>query len=526
MPIYKEITERMPGGFIVYEANASEKILFANSAAIKIFGCSTFDEFMNYVKGSFLGMIYSDDLTSVEESINSQVNNTENNTDHVLYRIKRKDGSIRWLEDFGHLVHTEKGDLFYVFLYDVTEKKLAEEEAKRAEEAFMCEKSLNEAKNAFIFNLSHDFRTPMNAIIGYLQLAKQHVKEPEVCLDHLAKVETASHLLLALLDDLLELAALDARGVQLKATPVNFAAAITDAVDLFRPELTKKKLQLNLDLAAGQTEVLLDAPRFQRALANLLSNACKFTPEGGSITVAIKRTRESESGGFARFQVSVTDTGIGMEPEFVKRAFGAFEREETSTKSGRIGTGIGLTVCKRILDIMGGSVEAQSTKGQGSTFTLSLPLKLVQPKPHTPSVTHAEPAATPTTGKGRILLVEDIEINRMMAETILSEFGFDVESVPDGCDAVDIVCSKPPHYYTAILMDIQMPVMNGYEATRAIRAHEREDLQTLPIIALSANARPEDKEQSFASGMNAHVAKPFDVEGLIATIDRYRENPA
>lgn len=519
MPIYEKITERMPGGFIVYEATPEAKILFANTATIKMFGCETIDEFMDYVHGSFNGMVYHDDVDSVNDSIDQQIADNKNKNDHVIYRIKRKDGSIRWIDDFGHFVTTENaGDLYYVFIYDITDKKLAEDEAKRAEEALTCEKRLNEAKNTFIFNLSHDFRTPINAILGYLQLAKKHINEPDIANDHLDKVATAGKLLLALIDDLLDLSALDANGIRLRSEPKDLSQVVADTLDMFKPQFTTKNFQVELDLAAGQVEVVVDAPRFQRALSNIVSNACKFTPPEGKIKFSIKRTRESESG-FARFEIAVTDSGIGMSEDFLSRIFVAFERERSSTKSGHLGTGIGLTVAKRIMDIMGGTIRVESTQGVGSTFTLSLPLKIY--KAQAAEVKPEKIERQPLRGKGRILLVEDIEINRLMAETILTEFGFEVESVPDGCDAVDKVASTPEYYYTAILMDIQMPVMNGYEATRAIRALGRPDIPDLPIIALSANARPEDKEKSFESGMNAHVAKPFDVEGLIATINKY-----
>ena len=335
---------------------------------------------------------------------------------------------------------------------------------------------------------------------------------------HLDKVHSAGQLLLALIDDLLELSSLDAKGVRIKTEVNDLADVVDDTIDMFRPDFENKHIEIKTDLKLGDVKVLIDAPRFQRALGNILSNACKFTPEQGQVQVQISKSESSDSG-FVRFEVAVQDNGCGMSEDFLKRAFQAFEREETSTRSGQIGTGIGLTVTKRIMDIMGGSVRGTSTKGEGSTFVLSLPLKLYEQEEVVRE--KSTPVVQNPVGKGRILLVEDIEINRMMAETILMEFGFDVESVPDGCDAVEAVKNHPEGYYIAVLMDIQMPVMNGYEATRAIRALDRKDVETLPIIALSANSRPEDKEMSFESGMNAHVAKPFDVEGLIATIHKY-----
>lgn len=521
MPIFENVTERMPGGFVVYTADKEEKILHVNAAALDIYGCATREEFMEHVGGSFHGMVHEEDKAAVEAAIAEQIRASTDRLDNVIYRIRRKDGLTRWVEDFGHLVHTEKlGDLYYVFLYDITEKKLAEDEARRIGEALLCEKRVNESKNAFIFNLSHDIRTPMNAILGYAELARTHLDDAAVARDHLDKVIIAGKHLLTLIDDLLELSELDANGVHPRPEEHRLGTVLQETLDMLRADFDAKHIALGME-GDVDVNVLIDASRFQRALSHLLSNAAKFTPEKGTVTISIRHTPASASG-YARFEVAVKDTGIGMTPEFLERAFGAFERAETSTRSGQMGTGIGLTVTKRIMDILGGSVSATSEEHKGSTFTLSLPLKIVEgvhtESPHRAASTKSNKAIT---GKGRVLLVEDIEINRMLAETVLTESGFDVESVPDGCDAVDAVARAPQGYYAAVLMDIQMPIMNGYEATRAIRALDREDVASLPIIALSANARAEDKAKSFECGMNAHVAKPFDVEGLIATINKY-----
>ena len=207
----------------------------------------------------------------------------------------------------------------------------------------------------------------------------------------------------------------------------------------------------------------------------------------------------------------------------MQKMFEAFEREETSTQSGYIGTGLGLTITKKLLDIMGGSIRFKSKKGKGTTFTVDLPLKLVNKNIEESNTDLNITTEHKLNDKHRILLVEDIEVNRMLAETILNESGFLVESVPDGCDAVEAIKNKPEGYYDLVLMDIQMPIMNGYEATRSIRSLGRKDTNTLPIIALSANAREQDKQMSLQSGMNSHVAKPFDVAHLIATINEYIE---
>ncbi|MBQ7608253.1 MAG: response regulator [Desulfovibrionaceae bacterium] len=513
-----DITTHMPGGLVVYHADAEEKIIYVNEGTLHIYGCETKEAFLSLVGGSFRGMVYPEDLEVVEQTIRMQI---ESNTDdQVSYRIRRADGQMRWVQDYGHFVATkEYGDLFYVFIYDITDVKLAEKEAHRAAEELANAKNLNKAKNAFIFNLSHDIRTPMNAILGYIDLARRHKNEAAAVEEHLEKANRAGIHMLTLIDELLELAEVDAAQAKLKPSENVLAKIVQDAVMLVEPKMRSKSITQVSDLAAGEETVMVDPTCLHRVLSHILSNAIKFTPDGGRITTTITRGEISETG-YARFAVSIQDTGIGMSEEFQKKAFDAFEREATSTESGHFGTGIGLTVSRRIVEMMGGSIEVSSVKDKGSTFTIALPLKICDKNVQEEKAEVSTEDAQEKTQR-RILVVEDIELNRMLAETVLTESGFLVDSVPDGCDAVDTVLAKPAGYYDAILMDIQMPIMNGYEATKAIRAQSRKDLKKLPIIALSANARPEDTEASYASGMNAHVAKPFDVEGLVNTLYKY-----
>jgi len=288
-------------------------------------------------------------------------------------------------------------------------------------------------------------------------------------------------------------------------------------IDMFRMQALNKEINLEEEINLPEDEVCIDTLKFKRVMSNILSNAVKFTRTGGKITIKARQKKVSDSG-YARYEFSVSDNGIGMSDEFMKRIYEAFEREETSTQTGNIGTGLGLTITKKLLDIMGGSISVKSKKGEGSTFTVDLPLKLAKNKIVPSAEVHEE---YKSDGKHRILLVEDIEVNRMLAETILTESGFNVESVPDGCDAVEAIKHRPAYYYDLVLMDIQMPIMNGYEATRTIRALDRQDTKKLPIIALSANAREQDKQMSIQSGMDSHIAKPFDIAHLISTINEH-----
>ena len=394
------------------------------------------------------------------------------------------------------------------------QKELAEK--LKIESELEKERHANEIKTSFLFSMSHDIRTPMNAIMGFTALAKRHIDEPKKLKNFLEKLDESNHHMLALIDDLLEMSKIEYGRIELRSESCSLKEQLDAVLDMFKIMIDEKSITLEKIFEIPDDEVYVDSVRFRRVMSNLLSNAVKFTSHNGIIKLSAKQKKVSESG-YARFEFKVSDNGIGMTKDFMNRMYEAFEREESSTQTGQIGTGLGLTITKKLLDIMGGSIAVKSEKGKGSTFKIDLPLKLAKHIDKKSEVMNQ--TKFKAIGKYRILLVEDIEVNRMLAETILNESGFLVESVSDGCDALDAIKNKPVGYYDLILMDIQMPVMNGYEATRAIRSLGRDDTNKLPIIALSANAREQDKQMSMESGMDSHIAKPFDIAHLIATIN-------
>ena len=660
LPMIEQIVGTLPLGFCIYRADDKEEILYANDILLDIFGCKTLDEFKELTGYTFHGLVHPDDVAEVKNSISEQIITDDRKMDHVKYRIIRKDGDIRWVDDYGRFVHAKIGDIYYVFIRDVTSQHFSREESRRRAKVieglsvgftsiyllnldtgsihpyrlqtdyfkilsdelksadwreifpeyakryvlpedqkyylkevsadrirerikdessytinYRCigkndsiihmelsivkikdetlhhhvvmgyrdttnqitrvqrelaekirietelerEKHANEVKASFLFSISHDIRTPMNAIMGFTALAQRHINEPDKLQNYLGKLNESNHHMLALIDDLLEMSKIDYGKIELKAEPCNLREQLDVVLNMFRVEAEEKSINIEESFDLPEQEVYIDTLRFRRIMSNLISNAVKFTLYNGSIKVRARQSRVSQSG-YARFEFEISDNGIGMSEDFMRRMFEAFEREDTSTLTGYIGgTGLGLTITKRLLDIMGGSIRVKSKKDKGTTFSVDLPLKLVNHvEQELPVVEHTEYKAN---GKHRILLVEDIEVNRMLAETILTESGFLVESVPDGCDAVEIIKIRPMGYYDLVLMDIQMPIMNGYEATRAIRALGRKDTNTLPIIALSANAREQDKQMSMESGMDSHVAKPFDIAHLISTINEH-----
>ena len=376
----------------------------------------------------------------------------------------------------------------------------------------------NEIKAAFLFNISHDILTPLNSIRGFTELARRHIDNPELVKNYLEKVDESGRQMLTLVNDLLDISKITYGKTQLRTEICDLEEQVQAVVNAFKDKATQKNISLDCTFDLPRELVYTDDVNLKKIFSALIDNAIKFTHDGGHVKVKGKAKKTSESG-YVRCEFSIADDGVGMTEEFMRRMYETFEREETSTKTGQTGAGLGLAITKKLLDAMGGSIEAISKKGMGTTFKVSLPFKIY--REDADNELPIEKITVDDNYGNRILLVDDIELNRMLAETILEESGFSVETVADGCDAVEAFVKHPPGYYDLVLMDIQMPVMNGYEATRAIRALDRPDAKILPIIALSANSREEDKRMSIESGMNYHIAKPFDVVQLIASVNKY-----
>lgn len=511
--------DHIPGGFFVYRENESLELIYANKAALRIYGCATIEEFREFTGNSFRGMVHPEDFDKIQESIEDQIADYNNeNFDYVTYRIIRKDGEVRWVEDYGHLVNVPVyGDVYYVFITDATERFRAERERLRTELAFAREMHAKEARSTLLFNLSHDIRTPMNAIVGFSELAHRHIGEPELLEDYLDKTVVASRQLLSLIDDMLEMNLLDVGGLELKEERTLMREVLEHAVDLVRVEAQEKGLTLQENYDLDDCEVLTDQVSLCRVVCNIAGNAVKFTPAGGTVSISARQEPDTEDGKVP-FVITIADTGIGMSPEFMEQMYEPFSREGSATETRATGTGLGLSIVKSLLILMDGSIEAQSVKGEGTTFTVRLTLPLASAHEAAVADVSGTDADLTFSHQPRILVVEDVELNRMLIETVLEDEGFAVDSAADGYEAVQKVKRHPVWYYDLILMDIQMPVMNGYEASRAIRALPREDALHLPIIALSANSRDEDVRMSMESGMDFHAPKPFDADNLIDTI--------
>ncbi|MBQ4249316.1 MAG: amino acid permease [Clostridia bacterium] len=376
------------------------------------------------------------------------------------------------------------------------------------------------AKSQFLFNMSHDIRTPMNAIIGYTGLAMKE-RDAGTVREYLEKIDASSRHLLELINDVLEMSRIESGTVELQFVPTDITELFGSIRELFSNQMAQKSLDFSVHTSQVQNRfVWCDKKNMTRVLLNVVGNAYKFTPEGGTINVSVWETGGGGNG-YGSYEMRVRDSGIGMSSEFVERMFNAFERERTSTDSGIEGTGLGLAITKSIVDIMGGTIEVLTSPGSGTEIIIRVKLKLASesdmPASEEPQDGAAEDDDVDFIGK-RLLLVEDNVINMDIASMILKELGFIVETAENGQAAVDMVASSEPGYYDAVLMDIQMPVMDGYSATRAIRALENEALSKIPILAMTANAFAEDVKAAHDAGMQAHIAKPIDINVLTAAL--------
>lgn len=527
----QEFTERMPGGFFIYHADDQEELLYLNSAVLRIFGCTSLEEFKALTGCTFKGMVHPDDITAVEQTIQEQIRCSQYDLDYVEYRIIQKDGSIRWVEDYGHFLHTEAyGDIFYVFIEDATERlrsRMAQlEEANtalrdsyvRESTALQQAQSAIIARNSFLFHMSHDLKTPLNAIIGYTELLKLHKAEPDKIEDYLNKLSLSSHQLLSIVNEALEITRMESGRVELIECEYFLPELLLEIEKGLLPLAQAKSITFTIQHSRVQHQHLIgDTIRIKEILHQLLDNAIKYTSTNGhvSLTVIENDVRLKNR---AQFRFIIEDDGSGISKEFMHTLFDPFQREKNTTRSGILGTGLGLTVVKNLVDMMEGTIEVESQPGKGSRFTITLLLRYHE---HSSSDSVSEPASRVSLDslKGkRILLAEDNELNCEIAEELLQSQGYVVDTVYNGRMALEQLQQSPPGYYALILMDIQMPVMDGYEAARAIRKLSDPDLARIPIIALSANTFAEDYKRSLEAGMNTHFPKPIDIAALQETI--------
>ena len=395
------------------------------------------------------------------------------------------------------------------------ERQYEAELEKSAEQA----KNANEAKTRFLFNMSHDIRTPMNAIVGFSDLLEKNLQNEKKAKEYLGKIQSSSNLLLMIINQVLEMARIESGTAVLQLKAEDMDALFHRVNTVFEEDIRKKNLQYHTVLDVRHHYAVCDQTKLQEIMLNIISNAIKYTPEGHSIHVEVHEA-VSENPSKIRCIFSCEDTGIGISEEYLPHIYEEFSREHTSTENKVPGTGLGLSIIRSMIELMGGSIQVESRQGIGTKFTVDLSFDMASKEEVYGSRNAIKTSAIHTIKGKRILIAEDNELNAEIAKTVLEDVGALVTRVEDGQQAVELFKEKPAGTFDAILMDLMMPVMDGYTATREIRSLERSDSKTIPIIAMTANAFQEDAEKCIAVGMNAHLAKPLDIEKVMITICR------
>ncbi len=445
------------------------------------------------------------------ENLRKQIHNGENN---ISIRFKTKPNEIGE-ENFEAIVLPVDANapntmvvgckcIDKLIAREERDKKLLLESREQAEAA-------SKAKTSFLFNMSHDIRTPMNAIMGFTSLLSKYQDDAKRRIDYIHKIEASSRVLLSIINNVLEMARIEKGAISLDEGVWNVKMFNDSLFSLFEDMMSQKGLTFSHTVDVQHDNVYCDPTKLREIFLNIVSNSYKYTPEGGTInmlTTEIPSPRE----GYALIRTIITDTGIGMSSDYLPHLFEEFSREHNTTQVGVEGTGLGMPIVKRLVEIMNGTIEVESEIGVGTKVTITLPHRIAN---GSAMMSHNGLEVDPSMFRGkRILLVEDNELNAEIAMEILKEMGFLVDYVANGQQCLYKVEAAAPHYYDLILMDIQMPVMNGYEATQAIRAMSDSEKAGIPILAMTANAFAEDRLQAYRCGMNAHISKPIDVVEL------------
>lgn len=500
---YKELLDIENCGVLAYTM-PGHKVIHMNAEALRMYGIESVEAAQREL-GPLLRQVYYPD-----SDVLNQLKKLRNEDDMVDYECIIGKGKANECHALAKtkVVHIPTGERAVLTTFvDVSDMVMLKNALRRAEEG-------SRAKSSFLFAMSHDLRTPMNAIIGYAELMEAHWGEKEVTTNYLQKLKGASQFLLALIGNVLEIARIESGKETLTEAPWNLMKLEETLDILLDGEISRKQLTVNRNVNIRHANVYCDALKIREIIMNLLSNAVKYTSEGGKIVLDIEE-KPSARDGFMTLQIRVSDNGIGISKEYVPYIFDAFTRERSSSESGIIGTGLGLRIVKSFVDLMNGDISVKSEPGKGTCFTVEISCRKI-PEEELQQQMEEQPENVSLAGR-RLLLAEDNGLNAEIAMTILQDADAEVELAADGKIAVDKLKDVPVGYYDAILMDIQMPNMNGYEATKAIRKLTDERAK-MPIIAMTANAFEEDRQAALAAGMDDYVAKPVEISELFRTI--------
>ena len=502
---YRELLDIQNCGLMAYTL-PEHRLIHMNAEALRMYRCSDIEEAQQNI-GKILKKLYYPDPDTVSRLTRLREVNDMVDYECIIHKGTEQECHIMAKTK---IFMTPAGERAVVTTFiDISKMILLQKALQQAEEG-------SRAKSAFLFNMSHDLRTPMNAIIGYGSLMERHWGEEEITWNYLCKQKKASRCLLSLINNVLEMARIESGKEVLRETEWS-VQEFNDNVDvIMEGVIHEKQLQFERKFRVQHEQILCDPLKVREIFMNLLSNAIKYTPAGGKISMDIEEI-DCEQEGYATFRTLIKDTGIGISKEYLPHLFERFSREQNSAESGITGTGLGLSIVKSLVDLMDGSISVESTLHEGTTFTVTLTHRIAEHAGTKKADTQKEALDAAVLAGIRILLAEDNALNAEIAETILQDAGIIVEHAINGAQALAMVEKAPMGYYDLILMDIQMPCMDGYESTRRIRKLPDERSQT-PIVAMTANAFEEDRKAAFAVGMNGYVVKPIELPVLMETM--------
>ena len=491
----------IPGGVKISNDDPEYSFKYVSEQFANMLGYKTPRELIEASSGSILGLAHPDDIeVGLEDALNQYTH-----SDHyaTIYRIRCKDGTYKYIEDRGQKVVKEDGTIEHWNLMldknDFMHKSIELESEKKA----------NKSKSDFLSRMSHDMRTPLNGIIGLLQIAERHFDDKDLLLESHKKMQVAANYLLSLINDVLQMSKIEDGNVPLTKDIIDFSELTKDIIDIIEQRAKERgiKMQFNAKNDIRYPFVYGSPVHLRQIFLNIYGNCIKYNHIGGSIVTTSDYTETDD--GVVMYEWTITDTGIGMSKEYKEHIFEPFSQERQYIGSAHHGIGLGMSIVKGLIEKMGGSIEVESEEGVGSTFIIKIPFKIAS----TPDKVNKQTSELKIDGLN-LLLVEDNELNAEIAETLLSDEGAAVTVAKDGSQAVNIFKEKPEGSFDAILMDIMMPVMDGLTATKKIRTLNHPDAKKIPIIAMTANAFKEDKEKCLAAGMNAHLAKPIEIENV------------
>ena len=463
-------------------------------------------------------------LAQSEEPLSKRCLTVECNIPNYMwyFEIEPKDGWIpasQWFTTIfiSYLFSLMISTSFYLY----TSRKFQQQQyAIQLKESAEQARSANEAKTRFLFNMSHDIRTPMNAIIGFSGLMEQNLDHKEKAKGYLKKIQASSNLLLTIINQVLEMARIESGTATLNLEPCNLSELFHSVNFVFESDVKKKGLHFQVDSKVQHHYAFCDITKLQQIYLNIVSNAIKYTPADHAITVSVIEV-PSHKENYARYIFVCEDTGYGMSEEFLPHIFEEFTREHTTTENKISGTGLGLSIVKSMVDLMGGTIKVESIKGKGTKFTVDIALQIASKEDFTEEQVMTKEIVNNEMKHKRILLAEDNDLNAEIAIEILKSEGYLVEHASHGQQCIEMLQNASDGYYDLILMDIQMPFMNGYEACKEIRKMKDTQKANIPIIAMTANAFEEDKQMAMQAGMNDYVPKPMDMKILNPILQKY-----